>query len=161
MAHDKPEKFISKLIDPSYVNTIVYQQETCSEELEVEDKVRESAVKVSADVDLVGIWGATLHHIDDLPYDPHEEYPHVYGNARKKEAHVHVRPLLPSPQTNSLPFVDLEKAKDFMVEASEYLPDLQTDLGFSKEEIKASAEGDPRGCYTFKGGEKAGLKRLN
>ena len=48
-----------------------------------------------------------------------------------------------------------------MVEASEYLPDLQADLGFTKEEIKASAEGDSRGCYTFIGGEKAGLKRLN
>ena len=36
VAHDKPEKFISKLIDPSCVNTIVYQQETCDEELKVE-----------------------------------------------------------------------------------------------------------------------------
>ena len=75
--------------------------------------MREFANRVSPDVGMVGIWGATLNHIDDLPYDPHEEYPHVYGNARKKEAHVQVRPLLPSPQTNSLPFVNLKE--DFMV----------------------------------------------
>ena len=52
------------------------------------------------------IWGSTLHHIEDLPYDPQEYFPHVYGNFRKKQEAVKVRPLLESPQKGELPFMD-------------------------------------------------------
>jgi len=33
-------------------------------------------------VDFVNLWGSTLYHIDDMPYDPIVYFPHVYGNFR-------------------------------------------------------------------------------
>jgi len=63
---------------------VVYQQETCSEELTVEKKVRNRLTARQGDCDFVNIWGSTLHHVDDLPYNPQEYFPHVYGNFRKK-----------------------------------------------------------------------------
>lgn len=45
----------------------------------------------------MSIWGSTLHHIDDLPYDPFEYFPHTYGNMRKKQVDCKVRPLLDTP----------------------------------------------------------------
>ena len=38
----------------------------------------------SASTEMVKIWGNTLHHIDDLPYDPYTYFPHTYGFMRKK-----------------------------------------------------------------------------
>jgi len=48
-----------------------------------------------------------------------------------------------------MPFIDLGKAPDVMQEAAEYLPQLDTDLGFDPKEVKASAVHDRRGCYKF------------
>lgn len=39
---EKPEVFLPKLIDPEALNTLVYQEEICSEELRVEDAVYEA-----------------------------------------------------------------------------------------------------------------------
>ena len=109
---------------------------------------------------MVGIWGCTLHHIDDLPYDPVEYYPHTYGNMVKKQASVKVRPLLETPAEGSLPFIKLAEAQDFEKNAASFMPDLESDLGFSEEEVKQSSAPDKRICYKFQGGEEAGLKRL-
>ena len=84
-----------------------------------------------ASCDFVRIWGSTLHHIDDLPYDPHEYFPHTYGFMRKKQDHLKVRPLVDSPAAGSLPFIDLNDADDLEKEAAEFIPDLQTHLGFT------------------------------
>jgi len=45
--------------------------------------------------------------LDDLPYDPIEYLPHIYGKFREKSAGVQVRPLLPTPEKNSMPFPSL------------------------------------------------------
>lgn len=90
--------------------------------------------------DIVPIWGCTLHHIDDLPYDPAEYFPHTYGFMRKKQENVKVRKLLDSPEAGSLPFINLAEAEEYERKASEYLPDLENCLGFSKEEVKATAK---------------------
>lgn len=50
------------------------------------------------------VWGSTLHHIDDLGYDPTEYLPHVYGKFREKNAGVKVRHPLPSPTKGQMPF---------------------------------------------------------
>lgn len=65
-----------------------------------------------------------------------------------------------TPEIGSLPFIDLAQIDELEREASEYIPDLIRDLGFSKEEVKASTSQDSRICYKFRGGEEAGLKRL-
>lgn len=84
VAHDNPETFLSKLVNPALDTTLVYQTETSDEEVKVEAKVREAMLKAQASCKIQSIWGATLHHIDDLPYDPTEYFPHTYGNMRKK-----------------------------------------------------------------------------
>jgi hypothetical protein len=51
------------------------------------------------------VWGSTLHHIDDMPYNPKEYLPHIYGKFREKNAAVPVRQLVDSPKLNEMPFV--------------------------------------------------------
>ena len=110
---------------------------------------------------MVPIWGSTLHHIDDLPYDPVQYFPHTYGFMRKKQVNCVVRPLFDTPESGSMPFINLAEADEHERVASEFMPDLVRDLGFTKEEVKSSASQDSRICYKFRGGEEAGLKRLN
>lgn len=106
-------------------------------------------------MDFVSVWGNTLHHIDDLPYNPISYFPHVYGNFRKKQAEVKVRALLESPGKDELPMP--AKLSDFEQKASKFMPKLE-DFGFTKEEIERKV--DERTCYKFDGSEEAGLKRL-
>lgn len=63
-----------------------------------------------AGVDYMPIWGNTIHHIDDLPYDPIEYFPHTYGNMRKKQDSVKVRKLFETPEEGDLPFLNLDEA---------------------------------------------------
>jgi hypothetical protein len=98
-----------------------------------------------------------LHHIDDLPYDPHTYFPHVYGHFRKKQADVKVRPLLPDPKKGDLAMIDIDQAEDIEKAALDYMPSLKDDFGFSEQEIQDSAKTDKRQFYKFKGGEEAGL----
>jgi deoxyribodipyrimidine photo-lyase len=115
--------------------------------LEIQKKAK-SEYNVNVDK----VWGSTLHHLDDLSYDPVDYLPHIYGKFREKNAGVPVRPLLKTPEKDDLPF-----AKGFK-EGIDYLPKL-SDFGFSKEEIDKKA--DSRSCYDFKGGESKGLKRVD
>ena len=80
VASGRPEDFLATLIAPNLHTTVVYQPETSDEEVKVEKQVK---AKLQG-ADMVPIWGSTLHHMDDLPYDPVEYFPHTYGNMRKK-----------------------------------------------------------------------------
>lgn len=73
-------------------------------------------------IDFVSVWGSTLHHIDDLPYDPVEYFPHIYGNFRKKGENIKVRELLESPKTGDLPFIKLDNATDTEKKALSFIP---------------------------------------
>ena len=84
MANQTPESFLSQLVNPNCQTTLVYQAETSDEEVKIEAQVREQMLKADSACQMVPIWGSTLHHIDDLPYDPHEYFPHTYGFMRKK-----------------------------------------------------------------------------
>lgn len=106
----------------------------------MEAEVRKSMLKADAACNMVPIWGSTLHHIDDLPYDPHEYFPHTYGFMRKKQVDIRVHELLPSPEAGSMPFLDLGKAPALEQEALEYVPDPVADLGLDAEEVKASVK---------------------
>ena len=80
---------------------------------------------------------------------------------RKKQDTVKVRPLMDTPEAGSLPFMNMSNAQDFEQEAATFLPDLESDLGFTEEEVKETSVQDKRICYKFVGGEEAGLKRLD
>jgi hypothetical protein len=51
------------------------------------------------------VWGSTLHHIDDMPYNPKEYLPHIYGKFWEKNAAVPVRQLVESPKLYEMPFL--------------------------------------------------------
>lgn len=88
MAHDTPEKFLKKLIEPGVKHTIVYQAEIFKEYRDVEQKLKKELEAKDVDVELMPIWNSTLHHVDDLPYDPAEYCAHGYSNFRKQHANV-------------------------------------------------------------------------
>jgi deoxyribodipyrimidine photo-lyase len=158
VSHAKPEDFLLKLIADSPMNTtVVYQQEICSEERKVEDNVIDALSKAVKEINFVSLWGATLHHIDDLPYKPLEYFPHVYGNFRKAQANVKVRELLPTPVKGELPSFKKENGTKDETKALNFLPKLE-DFGFSKEEVNKKP--DERVCFKFEGSEQSALDRL-
>jgi deoxyribodipyrimidine photo-lyase len=93
VAHDRPENFLSTLVsaDQKVKTTVVYQQEVCSEELAVEDQVIAALLSSNANVDFVSVWGSTLHHVDDLPYNPRKYLPNVYTKFVREGADTPVR----------------------------------------------------------------------
>jgi len=84
VAHETPEDFLSRLVVKNWQTTLVYQAETSDEEIKVESAVQKKMLQADANCNVVPIWGCTLHHIDDLPYDPRDYFPHTYGFMRKK-----------------------------------------------------------------------------
>jgi deoxyribodipyrimidine photo-lyase len=89
-------------------------------------------------VQIESIWGSTIYHIDDLPYKPATELPHIYGKFREKSEGTRVRALLPTPKKGELPFPKSPSAE--IREASAFLPDLVKDLGFKKDEVEAAKD---------------------
>jgi len=142
------------LIDAKADNALVFQQEICKEELDVEEAVKAALMKKDADVQIQSLWGSTIYHIDDLPYKPDTELPHIYGKFREKSQNVKVRALAPTPGKGDLPKA---KADKVITESASFMPDLVKDLKYKKEEIEAPA--DKRTCLVFTGGEDEALKR--
>lgn len=68
---------------------------------------------------------------------------------------VQVRPCFPAPGKNSLGSIP----EDLQAAARAALPTLK-ELGFSEQEIARAEQPDPRGVMVFKGGESAGLARI-
>ena len=106
VSQDTPEEFLKSLVNPALQTTLVFQAETSDEEVKIEALVREKMREADPACNIVSIWGSTLHHMDDLPYDPVEYFPHTYGNMRKKQVEVKVRPMVETPDIGSLPFLD-------------------------------------------------------
>jgi len=69
----------------------------------VEKAVKQSLTAKDPKVKVHSIWGSTIYHIDDLPYKPATELPHVYGRFREKSEGTRVRALLPTPKKGELP----------------------------------------------------------
>jgi len=102
LTNEEPESYLAKLVSTDAHNVVVYQQEICHEELKVEEGLVKAMKNLAAkekdlSVKIESVWGSTLYHIDDLPYQPKEYLPHIYGKFREKTASVRVRPLLETP----------------------------------------------------------------
>ena len=101
---EKPEDFLPKLLRTDGDNSLVYQQEICKEEKDIEEAVKEAQKKKTPKVQIESIWGSTIYHIDDLPYKAATELPHIYGKFREKSEGTRIRALLPTPKKGELPF---------------------------------------------------------
>uniref|UniRef100_A0A0D9WSW6 Cryptochrome DASH n=1 Tax=Leersia perrieri TaxID=77586 RepID=A0A0D9WSW6_9ORYZ len=98
--HGKPEDILPSVAKAVNAHTVYAHKETCSEELLVERLVRESLEQVvisqggaanqkkPRNPKLQLIWGATLYHIDDLPFSVNN-LPDVYTQFRKSEKGMH------------------------------------------------------------------------
>jgi len=147
---EMPEHFIPSLLSADKHNLVVFQQEVCSEELAVEANLVQSLRETGHSVAVKSLWGSTLHHIHDLPYNPNEFLPHVYGELKRENAGTKVRELVATPKKGDLVFPENDALKN----SRNYMPTLK-DLGFE------TPVHDNRSVLKFIGGESAGLKRID
>jgi deoxyribodipyrimidine photo-lyase len=137
----KPEIVIPQLVKELNIDAVYYHQEVTDEEIKVEQALKDNLSDLDTQIET--IWGATLYHPTNLPFNI-TEIPEVFTSFRKKvEKKSTVKPTLSTPQNlPSFPQINLGE-----------IPTL-TDLGL--EEVIP----DPRGVLFFKGGETEGKKRL-
>lgn len=72
-SNEEPEVFIPKLLSQDFFNIVVYQQEICYEEIQVEENISKSIMSMAKKnnkllVSVNSVWGSTLYHIYDLPF---------------------------------------------------------------------------------------------
>jgi deoxyribodipyrimidine photo-lyase len=156
---EKPEIFFKKLLqnrDGSRLKTrteLVYQEEVCSEEMVVANRVKKLFHASEA------IWGSTLYELKDLPYQEGLIHmPDTFTPFRTKvEKKSSIHPPIPVPKgLSSFPTYDeLPMGEHYL----SYLPTLK-DLGYTQEQIDHANTQDPRGVMAFKGGETAALERV-
>ncbi|XP_010454813.1 PREDICTED: cryptochrome DASH, chloroplastic/mitochondrial-like [Camelina sativa] len=78
----KPEDIVPSLAKDFGAHTVFAHKETCSEEVDVERLVNQGLKRVGNGAKLELIWGSTMYHKDDLPFDVFD-LPDVYTQFRK------------------------------------------------------------------------------
>ncbi|KAL6501854.1 Myosin-3 [Orobanche gracilis] len=140
--HGRPEQILPSLANEHGAHTIYAQKETCSEELFVERRVLENLRKFEFSK-LELIWGLTMYHIDDLPYDC-ASLPDVYTRFRKSvESESVIRSCIKVPASLG-PTPDV---KDWGC-----VPEISS-LGLHLEKVVKG--------MAFVGGESAALSRVH
>lgn len=150
--HGKPEEILPSLAESFGAHTIYAHKETCSEELTIEARLRKALQNLALSstpgsngvlTKLQLIWGCTLYHRDDLPFDA-SNIPDVYTQFRKSvESKCMVRSCIKTPASLGPP----PKVEDWGS-----IPSLdQFELQHQKVD---------RGLV-FVGGESASLSRLH
>nr|2IJG_X Chain X, Cryptochrome DASH, chloroplast/mitochondrial [Arabidopsis thaliana]2VTB_A Chain A, CRYPTOCHROME DASH [Arabidopsis thaliana]2VTB_C Chain C, CRYPTOCHROME DASH [Arabidopsis thaliana]2VTB_D Chain D, CRYPTOCHROME DASH [Arabidopsis thaliana]2VTB_E Chain E, CRYPTOCHROME DASH [Arabidopsis thaliana]2VTB_F Chain F, CRYPTOCHROME DASH [Arabidopsis thaliana]AAL57669.1 AT5g24850/F6A4_60 [Arabidopsis thaliana]AAM26705.1 AT5g24850/F6A4_60 [Arabidopsis thaliana] len=87
----KPEEILPSLAKDFGARTVFAHKETCSEEVDVERLVNQGLKRVGNSTKLELIWGSTMYHKDDLPFDVFD-LPDVYTQFRKSvEAKCSIR----------------------------------------------------------------------
>lgn len=143
------------LLQHASAGTVVLAHaEVTSEETGVEAAVRQ-ALKGSKPPGAAGgklelLWGHTLYHMDDLPFESVAAMPDSFTPFKNKcEGRASVRALLPSPKAGELRLPAVGGAElDFSVE-----PSLEA-IGFEPPPE------DARSVLKFQGGETAALARV-
>lgn len=137
----QPEVVIPQLVSQLRLDRVYWQREVTAEEQAVEQSLNQAlaALGIAAET----VWGSTLYHPDDLPFDL-SRLPELFTQFRKQvESDSSVRPVLVPPlQLPALPAI-----------AGGDLPQL-ADWGL----VRPAPE--PRAVLPFEGGEAAGLARL-
>lgn len=138
----KPEDVLPALVTQTQAQAVYWHEEVTAEETTVEEAV---ASKLEASgLAVQTYWGTTLYHPDDLPF-PEKKLPEVFTQFRKKvEQYSTVYDAFPAPKKFPTLPQDLDPGA---------IPSL-TDLGAE------SPVPDDRAVLAFRGGETAGLTRL-
>lgn len=134
----KPEAIIPGLADEYDVTALFAYGEPAAEEQAVED-----AVISELHVESHFVWGHSLYHLEDIPYET-DEVPATFTNFRKQvEKKSSVRECFPNPGMMKLP----QGIEPGEIPAAE-------ELGVEQ------VEPDDRRLLPFKGGERAAAHRL-
>ena len=162
----QPEDVLPRLAAGKSVGptVVVSQTEVATEEAAV-DTALEAALK-PVNGTMTRLWGRTLLHLDDLPFDATtRDMPTVFTPFRTL-VEGKTQPRQPVP-TASLPANALPLPKDMAALGQEAAADALlaheetlASLGFTPAEIQAAVSPDPRGVMRFRGGETAALARL-
>lgn len=151
--HGKPEDILPSLVKTYGVHTVYAHKETCSEELNVERLLERRLRQVvpssiegkssNPTVKLKLIWGSTMYHIDDLPFNS-TCLPDVYTQFRKAvEYKSKIRGCIKIPTLlGPAPCID-----DWG-----HVPAI-SELGLTKEKVSKG--------LMFTGGESAALTRVD
>jgi deoxyribodipyrimidine photo-lyase len=136
----KPEEELAKIAEEQNVLYVLASKEVTQEETSLEFELSQRLKRLNIDIELV--WGATLYHVRDLPFQI-KFLPDVFTEFRKKmDVHAKVRPLFGTP----------EKLNDITEIDAREIPSMK-DLGFEEDAKYKSS--------FFKGGEDAGLAQLH
>lgn len=149
-----PEQIIPLLAKSLGVSAIYYHYEVAAEERAVESALHRALAAEA--IQFQGFWGSTLYHPDDRPFSP-AQTPELFTNFRKQvEKYAHVSPPVPTP-THLSSFAEIAS-----------LPEISSLPGIDFGEVPSLTElgltpphREQRAVLFFKGGETAGLERLN
>ncbi len=146
-----PEELLPALALQTSAQAIYYHEEATDEELSIEESLIDALSQVG--IKKHSFWGATLMHIDDLPFNT-EQTPDIFTQFRKTiEKHCTPRKTFATPDKISFPSTF---DQPFLGE----LPTIQTLLAQSGSAAQEILSPDTRGVLPFKGGEEQALKRL-
>lgn len=157
------EETLPKLVKPGSI--VLAQAEVTSEESDTEVAVRKALEKSSSKLELV--WGSTLYHRDDVPFDyDMQNMPTVFTPFRQKcEDRAPVRQCFPLPP-KEIGVLPLPKDIHEFVADLNYVPQTIEDLnsivpsGSPLFKIEG-AKPDAKAVIDFQGGETEALKRLD
>ena len=126
------------------VTDVVFQKEVTFEEVKVEDEIE--AFCKNKNIKINKTWGATLYHIQDLPFKNIGLVPDTYTSFRKDvEARSKVRKMHETPSS-------------FKPLPSDLAPgDVPTMKHLGHEDYSP----DKRSAFPFRGGESAALERID
>ncbi len=139
---ESPTEAIKSIVDEFEIKSIYYQKEWTSEEIKVENKLKQ----VFPEVNFHSSYGQFLFHPEDIPFDDYNKIPQVFTNFRKQcQKKIQVRKCidLPEPQL-----------QEYFISFENQVPSL-TDLGLLE------FEKDARSAFPFQGGETQAYKRLD
>lgn len=138
---DTPENIIPQLLAGHRIERLYFQHQAGTEEAETAAQITQYCEVNEVQVYITQ--GASLFHIDDIPFKL-EKLPNIFTEFRKAtEKHSTVRPVFPAPQL----------LKPIKVDGANEIPSAAA-LGYT------IPQPDPRAAIHFKGGETAAMQRL-
>ncbi|MES2805931.1 MAG: DASH family cryptochrome [Bacteroidota bacterium] len=138
--HQKPEDSIPEIVTQNEINSVYFQEEWTSEEMELLKNIKS---KVSDSVAFKATYNQFLFHPEDIPFEI-QSIPNVFTQFRNQcEKSTKVRPE----------FAVQQMPEENWIANETVIPTMET-LGFTDFEM------DSRTAFPFRGGENEALQRL-
>lgn len=138
--HQKPEDCIPEIVTRNEINSVYFQEEWTSEEIEILENIKS---KISVSVSFKATYNQFLFHPEDIPFEI-QSIPNVFTQFRNEcEKSTKVRPE----------FAVQPMSKENWIPNETVIPTMET-LGFTDFQM------DSRTAFPFRGGENEALQRL-